>query len=302
MGAPAASVRAETANPASGFYAGGLIRGLAATLRISQRVAPATATRLALRLFCTPMPMKRAARRLPMPAAWQAQPWAFEHGTMVAYRHPATAGAPVVLLVHGWAGSATQMLPLAQAAAAAGLDPVLLDFPAHGRSDGWRASLPQFVRALWAASARLGPLHGIVAHSLGALAAAHAVANGLPAQRLVLVSTSPSPSLFIRWFCATLRLGEALPMRMGSALERFEGVPLAHFDAAWLGPRLTRPTLILHDEADRISPLTVGRRLADAVPGAAWHPTRDLGHRRILAHPGVADAVVTHLGTGGPTR
>ena len=98
-----------------------------------------------------------------------------------------------MLLVHGWAGDAQQMLTLAEALAQAGFDPVLLDFPAHGRSGGWRATLPQFARALWAASARLGPLHAVVAHSLGALAAAHAAANGLPVGRLALLAPSPPP-------------------------------------------------------------------------------------------------------------
>ncbi|MBC7994718.1 MAG: hypothetical protein H7Z15_15920, partial [Rhizobacter sp.] len=43
----------RASNPASGFYAGVFARSLGLALRLSQSVAPAAATRLALRLFFT---------------------------------------------------------------------------------------------------------------------------------------------------------------------------------------------------------------------------------------------------------
>jgi pimeloyl-ACP methyl ester carboxylesterase len=295
--AGAATAAHPTTNPAAGFYAGLIARSLGLALRLSQSVAPAAATRLALRLFFTPMPFKWTARRRPLPSGWRVEHWPFEHGAMAVYRRTATTASdrPVVLLVHGWAGSASQMLTLADTLDAAGLEPVMLDFPAHGRSAGWRATLPQFVRALWAASARLGPLHGVVAHSLGAVATAHAAANGLPVQSLVLLAASPPPALFLQWFARSLGLGDGLPARMGAVIERVEGVPLARFDPGWLGPRLHQPTLVVHDEHDRVSPLAVGQRLAQALPAATLLTTQALGHRRVLGDAAVAQAVAAHL-------
>jgi pimeloyl-ACP methyl ester carboxylesterase len=298
MSSPATTTPA--ANPAQAFYAGGLARSLALALRLSQGVAPALTTRLALRLFFTPLPLKLAARRQLLPAPWRVEHWPFERGSFAVYRRDAADGSPrpTVLLVHGWAGDALQMLPLAESLAQAGLDPVLLDFPAHGRSAGWRATLPQFVRVLWAASARLGPLHALVAHSAGATAAAHAVANGLPVARLALLAPSPPPALFLGWFARSMGLGEAVPQRMGAAIERVEGVPLARFEPAWLGPRLALPTLVVHDEGDRISPLAVGQRVAHSIAGARLLITQRLGHRRVLADGAVAAAVAAHLQAG----
>jgi len=291
------------ANPASAFYAGGLARSVAWTLRLAQGVAPVLAARLALRLFFTPLPLKLAARRRAVPAPWRVEHWPFEHGAMAVYRReaesPGAPERPTVLLVHGWAGDAMQMRSLADSLHGAGLNPVLLDFPGHGRSGAWRATLPQFVRALWAASARLGPLQAVVAHSLGAVAAAHAVANGLPVQRLALLAPSPPPAQFLSWFARSLGLGEAVPAHMHSAIERVEGVPLTRFEPAWLGPRLALPTLIVHDEGDRVSPLAVGQRLAEAIPGARFITTQGLGHRRVLADEAVARAVLAHLRPNG---
>jgi pimeloyl-ACP methyl ester carboxylesterase len=289
------------ANPASAFYAGGLARGVALGLRLSQTLAPALAVRLALRLFFTPLPLKLAARRRAVPAPWRVEHWPFEHGAMAVYRRDGAGEPerPTVLLVHGWAGDAMQMRSLADTLHGAGLNPVMLDFPGHGRSGAWRATLPQFVRALWAASARLGPLQAVVAHSLGAVAAAHAVANGLPVQRLALLAPSPPPALFLHWFTRSLGLGDALPARMHSAIERVEGVALTRFDPAWLGPRMALPTLVVHDEGDRVSPLAVGERLAGAIPGARLLTTQGLGHRRVLADATVAGAVLAHLRPNG---
>ncbi len=279
----AAPRTAASPNPAAAFYASPAARLLAATLRAAERWTPALATRLALRLFFTPLPSKRHARAKPVPAPWQAQRRRFEQGELVTWqRSDAAPGAPKVLLVHGWAGDAQQWRALGDLLLAEGYDPVLLDLPAHGRSDGQRSSLPQWVRALFAVSATLGPWHAVVAHSLGALASAHAVARGLPAGRLALVATSPPPRQFLRWFSAVLGPGEALAQRMQARIELREGVPLREFEPAWLGPRLRLPTLLLHDRDDRIAPLAGAERLAAAVPAAQFGTSSGLGHRRIL--------------------
>jgi len=291
-------------NPATTFY--GASRGarwLGAALRGTQRVAPGLGVRLALRLFFTPLPLKLAARRRALPAGWALAHWPFEQGTMAVYRRTdLPAGLPTVLLVHGWAGDAMQMRPLGDALAGAGFAPVLLDFPAHGRSGAWRSTLPQFARAVWTASARLGPLHAVVAHSLGALAAGHAAANGLPVQRLALLAPAPPPRLFLDWFARTFGLGAALSERMRTAIERREGVALHEFEPPWLGPRLAHPTLLLHDEGDRIAPLAGSRALQAALPHARLEVTQALGHRRILSDTTSIAAVVGHLSASTPSE
>ncbi|MBI5259354.1 MAG: alpha/beta fold hydrolase [Burkholderiales bacterium] len=292
-GVPGGGAAAMPVNPAAAFYASPLARLAGSALRAAHRWSPRVATRLALGLFFTPLPSKQHARAKPVPAPWVASSRRFEAGELVTWqRSDVRPGAPRVLLVHGWAGDAQQWRALGDRLAAAGFDPVLLDLPAHGRSDGRRSTLPQWVRALFAVTAPLGPWHAVVAHSLGALASAHAAARGLPAARLALVATSPPPRLFLRWFAAGLGPGEALAQRMQQRIEHREGVPLAQFEPAWLGRHLQQPTLLVHDADDRTAPLAGAERLAAALPRAELALSRGLGHRRILADEQVLQRLV----------
>jgi len=290
-------IAARRANPAAEFYAGSAAaQVIGASLRRLEAVAPRAVTRAALALFCTPLPWKLAWRAT-LPSRWAADAWPFEEAPLAVYRRRGLpAGRPPVLLVHGWAGSGTQLLRIGDALADAGFDPVLLDFPAHGRSGGWQSTLPQFVRAIHAATARLGPLHGVVAHSLGGVAAMHALARGLPAERLVLIAPSASPALFLRWFAGSFGLSEAVPEAMRRRIEAREAVALEHFEPEWLGPRIAQPVLVIHDTRDRVAPFAAAERVVRWVRDGRLVPTQGLGHARVLDDRGVASHVVAHLG------
>jgi len=135
----------------------------------------------------------------------------------------------------------------------------------------------------------------VVAHSLGALAALHAAARGLPVQRLALISPSAPPAQFIGWFARSFGLPAGLGDRMRAQIEQREGVMLAEFEPTWLGPRIVQPALLLHDEADRIAPFAASERLAALLPSASLRAHGGLGHRRILDDDAVAEAVASHL-------
>ncbi len=283
-------------NPAAAFYAASRpARWIGAALRLIDRIAPRWGTHGALRLFFTPLPSKLAMRRA-LPPPWQATSWPFEGSTVTVYRRgDLPPGRPRVLLVHGWAGSGAQMRALGDALAAAGCDPVLLDFPAHGRSGGWRTTLPQFTRTIFAVTARLGPWHAIVAHSLGALAAMHTAARGLPVQRLALIAPSAPPALFLEWFAGSFGLPRTISRRMREQIEAREAIDLVEFEPEWLGARVIQPSLVVHDRGDRVAPYAAGERVADALACAQLHATDGLGHRRVLDDAGVSGRVVAHL-------
>ena len=80
-------------NPAAVFYGGGRVaRWFSVALRAAHGIAPAIGTRLALRLFSTPLPLKTTARRRPVPAPWRAERFPLEGGSAVLWRRPDLEG------------------------------------------------------------------------------------------------------------------------------------------------------------------------------------------------------------------
>lgn len=272
---------------------GPVVRLFRLGLGASQRLWPGLAVRAAHRLFGTPLPPRWLSRRQPWQADWQLASWPFERASLTLYTRATTAPGtgPVVLLVHGWGGHAGQMLALAEALAAQGLQPVLLEMPAHGRSGGGVSNLPQFARALDYVAGRLQQqghtLQAVVAHSLGANAAAYAVSRGLGVQRLVLLAPPASPYEYTRLFARMFSLSEATRAAMQQRIEAREGIVMPQFEPAAVGPRIQIPTLVVHDRGDRINRFADGLAYSRAITDAQLIATEGLGHAKILKEASV---------------
>jgi pimeloyl-ACP methyl ester carboxylesterase len=276
------------------------IRVFRMALTASQRLWPTLAVRLSARLFLTPLPPKWLLRRTAWRKDWLVERWPFEDAGVTVYSPPSASDAPVVLLVHGWGGHAGQMLPLAQAIAARGLRPVLIEMPGHGASRGSTSALPQFARAIEYVAARLQQqgftLRGLVAHSLGANAGAFAAARGIAVQRLVLLAPPASPPEYTHLFARVFGLSEETRAAMQRRIEERQGAVMPHFEPEAVGPRVRVPTLVVHDRGDRINRFADGRAYAHAIRDARLVETDGLGHRNILKDAQVLGEVAIFLG------
>ncbi|WP_219416752.1 alpha/beta fold hydrolase [Pseudonocardia nigra] len=223
------------------------------------------------------------------------------HGT-------AWGAGPPVYLVHGWGGRSGQLGAFVAPLVAAGHRVVAMDAPAHGASGpgahGRRCgSIPEFAAALRAAVAVHGRPHAVVAHSLGAAAAAHALREGVRPARLVLLAPVADPQQALTTFAARVGFGPRIRAGVERATERRLGLPWAAFDV----PAVARfvavpPTLVVHDRRDREVGFREGRAIADAWPGARLLATDGLGHRRLLRDDAVVADVVGFVADGAETR
>lgn len=241
---PAASARTGpaggAARRASRKPSGSLVlKLLQVTLGVTQRLAPDATVRLAALLFRTPLPTKRSTRGAKVPAGVRVEHVPFEDASVTLYHYPAAAQAPRVLMTHGWAGHGLQLAKLAGALADAGWAVVLMDQPGHGRSAGWTGNLQQFSRALRFVGARLGPLHAMVGHSMGAAAITHAVVEGLAVDKLALISAPVSLTEETRSMGKALGLSERVLAATIARIEARERVPFATVAATHLAPRRT---------------------------------------------------------------
>lgn len=204
---------------------------------------------------------------------------------------------PSVLLVHGWGSCAARFCELIQRLEDAGFSALAFDKPGHGQSGGKFSSLPEFIEVIHAASKYYGPFHAVVAHSLGGLAAGKAVTSQSICNRLVLISPLGSVDSALHTFGTQTGFSEAFLARIKTSVEREYRLKFSDYDFAHLAPSLDVPTLVVHDEADKLTSCEESRNWVERNDLARLMQTQGLGHHRILSDNAVLDAITEHLGT-----
>jgi pimeloyl-ACP methyl ester carboxylesterase len=280
-------------------------------LTLAEHVAPMLGARMVVRM-CTTVPRARPGGQASTGSGGAVLYGAVPDGDRRRVDLPGPTRAsivtetwgegPAVYLMHGFRGHRKSWRRFVGPLTQAGFRAVALDVPGHGDShpggDGpRRCSLPEAVTALRAAAEHHGPAHAVVAHSMGALAAAVACLDGLPTSHLVLIAPMPDHRSALRVFAEAAGVGERIQARMPRALEGVLQAPLSQFDAANRAAEegTLPPALVIHDRGDRRVPFGLGARLAAAWPCARLHPTHGLGHNRILRDEGVIAASVDFL-------
>jgi pimeloyl-ACP methyl ester carboxylesterase len=265
-----------------------------AALRAFGTLTPALSERWAIARFSTPT---RTAHPGPRPAGLRGHRFTFSGrtGGLAAWDF---GQGPTVLLAHGWSGHASQMSAFVAPLVSAGYHVVCFDQPAHGLSDGARTNMLEFREALLTFSRRLGPLAGVIAHSLGATATMLAVDRGLRADRLVLLAPPIDPFPFARAFAAHVGLPPARSDGLVRRLQGFLHADLGDRYAVEAAASADSPMLVVHDQNDRAVPFQHGHTLAAAAPHARLWPVTGLGHLRLLADPAVVAGAVEFLRSG----
>ena len=272
------------------FSASSVLRG---PLRALTLVSPKTTARLAARWFITP-------RRHPRPVLEQeilqsGQPMIVPIEGPSIVRAWRWGTAPYVLLVHGWEGRGTQLGAFIEPLRRAGYGVVTFDGPAHGDSPGRRSGPPMLGTALLAVARWVGGIHGLVAHSMGALATPWALARGLRVGRIVFIAPGFSPD------DATARMAEILDLPP-SVLESMRehvghqaGRPWRTLVDDIMG-EIEPPLLVIHDEHDKEVSMAAARYWVDKARNGQLERTTGLGHRRILRSSEVVTKAILFLG------
>ncbi|MFC4158554.1 alpha/beta hydrolase [Chitinimonas lacunae] len=266
------------------------------------RTSPMLATAWVARRFLTPgrvdwpiaeQPWRDNARRgWLMTVGLPRDQWNFQ--PMRTYRW-GEARRGRIALMHGWGGRATQFYALIPLLVERGYEVVAIDAPAHGESAGRLSSIVHVVHALQRLIRSVGPVDGLVAHSLGGAAAVNALAAGLPVSRVVLVAPSADLVAYSHQVARLLGFDEDLRARVQNRIETEFGIRWDELTVPPLVARLRQPGLVIHDRDDRELPPQVGESIAKAWPGARFELTEGLGHNRILRDPLVLERITTFV-------
>jgi pimeloyl-ACP methyl ester carboxylesterase len=202
---------------------------------------------------------------------------------------------PSVLLVHGWGGRGAQLGAFVDPLTARGFSVVTFDAPGHGASDPGRVTIPEMTAAIREVAAARGRLAGLVAHSVGALAATRALYEGLETAAAVYLGPAAELVTPAARFAETLGFSRDVRERMRQRIEARVGRAWSAFDVTALAPALHTPLLVVHDRGDAEIPWQHGLVTARAWPGAELRLTDGLRHRRILRAPDVVAAAVAFV-------
>jgi len=211
---------------------------------------------------------------------------------------------PTVLLVHGWEGRGAQLGGFVEPLVRAGLSVVAFDAPGHGDSPGRRLYLTDMADCVIGLARAVGPLHAIIAHSVGAAAALLAdQRGGVNAKRNVMISPSVVLADAVAQFGRAVALDDDDCTALAHQVVSHSGVAGDALRIEQLVGQRDDALLVIHDRDDREVPFSHGELLTTTWRQAKLHPTTGLGHRRILRDDDViaqAVAFVQH-GISPPT-
>jgi pimeloyl-ACP methyl ester carboxylesterase len=255
-------------------------------------VAPGVAARWAETIFCTPprhQPRSADEEFLSTGSQFEV---AWEGRRLAAWEW---GSGRTVVLVHGWGSRAGRLSIMAEALVDAGFRVVLYDAPAHGVSSGRLASLPEFARALRAIVEAVGPVYGLIGHSLGGAAISLALRDGVVAERVVLIGTPSDVVIFSQAFAHHLRIPRRAHQVMRRNLESRLRMRWEELHVPTIARKLGARALLIHDRDDVDVPYGHCEEIAAAWPSARIEATSGLGHRAILRDPGVVRCTVGFL-------
>jgi pimeloyl-ACP methyl ester carboxylesterase len=184
---------------------------------------------------------------------------------------------PAVLIIHGWNGAASLMLPIASLVHASSGHALFLDARGHGRSDDDRfASMPRFAEDIDAAlrwlraDARVEPTRVVLlGHSVGAGASLLAASRDPGVAAVVSIAAMAHPGTLMRANMRARGIPGPIITVILREIERAIGLPFDTFAPISTISRIRAPVLLVHGGRDDVVPPTDATRLEEASAGRA---------------------------------
>lgn len=208
---------------------------------------------------------------------------------------------PLVVLMHGWSGSGTQFRYFIPALVAAGYQVITFDAPSHGQNQGKQTHLLEFTQTLLAIQQQVGEINIVIAHSLGAMAAAVAIQRGLKTQQLVMMAPHLDVQKMFESYSELLNLRPALAKRfhhlIGQKMHEIldQQDPWTILNPPALLNDKTPTGMLVYDHEDEEVDAALLEEIEMTWKDCTSLKTEGLGHNRILKDKTVIQAVLSYL-------
>lgn len=278
------------------------LKASALLLAVLGRPFPGLAARLFLRFYSTPPKRKFrsshfAVRDQAVTSRFQLQQYPSGNAAISLAAYHWGQSDKKILLLHGWGGSPLDFRQMITALVGSGYEVIGFDAPAHGFSEGKRTNLVQWMYILQQVLQQVGPLHGVIGHSLGGLNAALTLVNQQEmVPRLVMISASVSAPAFFRETYEQFRIPPRVVEKVQALIKERLGQDLEQLDLhRHLHKIKASEILVVYDENDElVKPYDVSAFLQEYETITAYQ-IRGEGHFRIMRNEAVIGKVVEFL-------
>jgi pimeloyl-ACP methyl ester carboxylesterase len=264
--------------------------------KIIQFLSPALATKLAAKIFATPLNFKTPERELMLRKSAKNElifiPSINKNIMIYTYGY----SQKKVLIAHGWAGRGTQLYELADKILENKMMVISFDGPAHGLSSGKTTSMLEFLEVIREIDKKYGPFDAAIGHSFGGMALLNSVARNLVRiQKLVLISTDNSVYEILKSFVSRIGLKTKIAANLKVFFEKkFKG-SLDHYNAANAAKKVTIPTLVIHDSEDTYVPVSSAIIIRQNLKNGELLITNGLGHHKIFKDKAIIERIINFI-------
>jgi len=260
---------------------------------ILSKIAPAIATKLALRIFLTPQRFKTPEWEMPYQNSAKRSAVLVNGNRVETYTWG--SGVRKILLCHSWGGRGTQLAHFIRPLVERDCTVVTFDAPAHGRSTGKRTDMMEYSSTIHEMVKRHGAFDAIIGHSFGAgntMFSKHLY--GFDVRKVVLIGCFAHGAWVMDRFSEILNIPSKIVLRMRKLLEEKydDRLKWDELDIVSMVDRDTSRVMLVHDKDDKEIPYFNAMKFLETCRDKVVFLGSDkLGHRRVLRDSRVINVV-----------
>ncbi len=262
-------------------------------------VSPEKAARIAFQRFCTPYHGKPKRIAPEVFSKGENLLFQFDNLTIRGWKWKITnQSRKKVLIVHGFDSCSYKFDQYISPLNEKGYDVYAFDAPGHGISDGTTINGHQYANLIEEIEKRYGKFDCIMAHSLGALAAALAMENmdNQQQRKLVLIAPATETTTAVNNFFKYIKVNDKVKAAFNNHMYNIGKKTVSFYSVTRAICNYNTPTLWIHDKEDFICDFADTLEAQQAGhKHIQFHLTQGLGHSGIYRKQEVFDVVIQFL-------
>lgn len=272
-------------------------KSIVTSAKLLEKIAPNLLVKFACKLFVTPInyPTPEREKDMVKNAVEELCYVPSIKKNINVYRYKNLDSDKKVLLVHGWSGRGTQLFNIAKEMAKLGYQVISFDGPAHGKSDGKKSTMKEFIETIHIINQTYGPFEYVIGHSLGAMSVANALSQGLQTKKAVLISGGDVVTDVISDFIDHLKIDKSYVTKLQRKFEKDYDLKMNDYSVSTVAKNITTPCLIIHDTVDTDVKVDAAHNIHKNIKNSELFITEGLGHRKILGDKAVIQNILNFL-------